>query len=357
MLTLWIIIAVLHLTITTFLSWKIGTWKSIQTTQRPSLSIIIAARNEAENLRLLIPRIIEQTYPDFEIIVGLDRCSDDSLRYLTSLDSANVKWVEITETPLGWNSKKHALNEAIKLATGEWLVFTDADCIPATNKWLESVAKEAANKTDIVLGISPYVSHSDLLSKYIQFEAFMTAFMYASFTLAGMPYMAVGRNFAVRKTLFLDQGGYDSIKSIAGGDDDLFIQKNATSVNTRLALGPDALVFTRPSTTWTAYLQQKLRHYSVSSSYSFSSQLLLTFYHLSHGLTLLGLVMYWNAGYLLPILLFYLLIKLGSYRFASNKMGSEFNYILLPIVDVTYAFLTPVIGIWSKFKKDIKWKN
>ena len=66
-----------------------------------------------------------------------------------------------------------------------------------------------------------------------------------------------------------------------------------------------------------------------------------------------------NIGniYTLPIILFFLFIKLASYRFVADKVGAGFNYMLLPIVDVLYAFMIPIIGIRSKFKKDIEWKN
>lgn len=347
----------IHLIVTVLLTGIIGHWKSSNHSLQPGISVVIAARNEWENLQILLPKLLAQDYPDYEIIIGLDRCTDESLNYLENHSDPSVTWIDIKEVPVDWDTKKYALHQATCKATREWLVFTDGDCCPTSTHWLTSVAKEADPSTDIIIGMSPYQSTGTWLSKYVQFEAFMTALLYASFTLLKKPYMAVGRNLAIKKSFFLTCGGYKEFKNIRGGDDDLFIQRNAHPENTRLMLGHDSVVSSMPLRTWKAYFEQKIRHFSVSKYYANSHQLLITGYHISHFASVCGLVYFIYHPYIIPILLFYLFIKLGSYRFAMDKMGMKFNYMFLPIVDMMYAIFTPVLGIWSKLKKDIKWKN
>lgn len=353
---LFIVVAAIQGAIALLFSIKISRWKSLRLKNTPKLSIIVAARNEYENLKKLIPRLLELSYDEYEICIGLDRCNDESLKYLRSIKDARLNFIDIQNVPSDWNSKKYALDQAIKLSDGEWLVFTDADCLPS-EKWLNAISTEISNERDIIIGVSPYTYSTGYLNNYIRFEAFVTAFLYSALTLFKKPYMAVGRNMAIRRSYFNEVGGYSEIKDITGGDDDLFIQKHGQSKRVGLVLGKDSIVYSNPKSTWRSYFSQKIRHFSVGTHYKLSNQFFLSFYHLTHVLSYALIPFIFKREYLISILLFYLFIKLVSYRFAAGKIGSGFNYILLPLVDITYAFLTPVLGIWSKLEKDIKWKN
>ncbi|MEM9897307.1 MAG: glycosyltransferase, partial [Bacteroidota bacterium] len=156
----------------------------------PKISIIIAARNEEDNLRKLVPMLLSQHYESFEIIISLDRCSDDSKEVLSQHDSSKLSYIDITKVPDEWNTKKYALDQGIKTATGEWLVFTDADCLPNSKNWLKAIVAEITDHTDIVIGISPYKTDSSFLSQYVSYESFVTSFLYGSRTLNKKPYMA-----------------------------------------------------------------------------------------------------------------------------------------------------------------------
>ena len=352
---LWLAFGGLHLVVTIYLSAAFGKYRSLKNSEKPKLSIIIAAHNEEENLKKLIPAIDNQEYPDFEIIVALDRTTDDSKSYLTS--RSNMTVLEINKVPADWNAKKYALAEAIKQTSGEWLVFTDADCFPSSEKWLSSMTQEIDDDTKIILGVSPYEPGASFLSKYINFEAFVTAYLYIGRALLGNPYMGVGRNMMINKLFFNRMGRYESIKGIRGGDDDLFIQQHANRFNTRVALDRQALIWTYPKKSWKAYFLQKLRHLSVGANYKNRDLMFLTLIHTTHFGFFLLLFLNTSQLFFWPMLLFYLFIKLVSYRFAASKIGTHINYMLLPLVDMLYAVLTPVIALWSKLVKDIPWKN
>ncbi|MEQ9404232.1 MAG: glycosyltransferase [Cyclobacteriaceae bacterium] len=321
-----------------------------------SFSIIIAAHNELENLKILIPGLIGQAHSDFEIIVVLDRSTDKSEAFLEGLNCDKLKIVSIEKTAPGYDSKKYALSRAIEVAENEWLVFTDADCHPSSDRWLHQIESMADERTSIILGYSPYRNHGRFIHYFIQFEGFLTAFNYLSMARLGKPYMGVGRNMAVRRTFFHESGGYNSFKSITGGDDDLFIQTNATSKNTEIVMGKGALVHSYPKNSIKDYLKQKMRHLSVGGSYSFSDQFFHFVFNTTNLLTWL-LIPFLSLQIVLPIILFYLSVKVIGYRFAAGKMGAGFNYILLPLVDLIYAVFIPIIAIRSKLVKDIRWKN
>ncbi len=354
--SIWIIAISIQVGITVLLSFQFLRYKGNVTESLTSISVVIAAHNEFENLKMLIPALLNQTHENFEIIIVLDRCSDDSAQFLKDPSFQKVKVIEITKTPQDWDHKKYALSKGIEASTNEWIVLTDADCLPFSNRWLELINNRIQPNKKIILGCSPYRSNGSLLQNFIQYEAFVTAYNYLSMSLIGRPYMGVGRNLAINRSFFEEHVGYSKFKSTVGGDDDLFIQTNATAENTNISLGKESMMFTIPKNKWKEYIHQKTRHLSVGGSYSLSDRLLHTLFHGTLLLTwaLLPLLI---LEKILPIMLFYLIVKWIGYRFAHSKMGAGFNYIWLPLVDFMYAIFLPIIAIRSKLVKDIRWKN
>ncbi len=354
--SIWISAVIIQVGIVILLSTQFARYKDRKSANVPSTSIVIAAHNELANLKILVPKLLEQTHSHFNIVIALDRCTDKSAQFLAGLHSKKLEIVEIEETPRDWDHKKYALTYAIQNSEFEWIVLTDADCIPTSDQWLNQMTNRINHNTEIILGYSPYTSDRSVLQNFIQYEAFITAFNYLSFSMLGKPYMGVGRNLAVKRSFFVEQGGYSDFKSIVGGDDDLFIQKNATSKNTDILIGKTSLMFSNPKNTLSDYIHQKTRHLSVGTRYSALSQ---TTHLLFHGSLLLTwiLIPFISLEKILPIVFFYLIVKWIGYRFAHSKMGVGFNYIWLPLVDLMYAVFLPTIAIRSKLVKDIRWKN
>jgi hypothetical protein len=127
--------------------------------------------------------------------------------------------------------KKLPLTLGIKAAKSEHLVFTDADCIPKSNDWLQKMVENFSETKSIVMGYGPYQFEKGLLNKLIRFDTSFIAMNYFSFALAKLPYMGVGRNLAYTKSTFYEVHGYKSHYSISSGDDDLFIQEAAKRRN------------------------------------------------------------------------------------------------------------------------------
>lgn len=354
--SIWISAITIQAVITLFLSIQFARYRKGKVTQQVSISIVVAARNELENLKKLVPKLLTQIHPTYEIVIALDRCTDQSLRFLQNQNQQKIKIVEIKETPKGWDHKKFALTKGVEASNQEWLLFTDADCLPVSSRWLTALNSKITPGTKILLGYSPYATNGHFLQNFIQFEGFITAFNYLSLALLGKPYMGVGRNLAIEKSFFLESDGYSSFRDVVGGDDDLFIQKHANSKNAQVFFGRDSHVLTAAKNTWRDYVSQKTRHLSVGGAYSLSDQLIHLLLGGSH-LLVWVLLPLMATEIILPIILFYLLIKLIGYRFAQSKMGVGFNYIWLPLVDVMYAIFLPLIAIRSKLVKDIRWKN
>jgi len=246
------------------------------------ISVIIAAKNEAANLKQNLPKILSQQYASFEVIVVDDYSTDNSLAVLKSIQ-ANHKNLTIVEKENFKNNsgKKLALTAAIEKSRFENLLFTDADCTPSSEFWIQKMANHFIKK-DIVLGYGPYSAEPTLLNKFIRYETIITAMNYFSFALAEMPFMGVGRNMGYKKSLFINSSGYSKHLNIASGDDDLFISEVANKTNVSIELSKKAFCYSIGKNNLLAYIKQKQRHVSTSPSYGIKTKSILAFYALSH---------------------------------------------------------------------------
>jgi len=218
--------------------------------KKPGVSVIVCGWNELENLKKLIPRLLEQNYPLFELVIVDDRSSDECYDFLLfeSFKHKDMKLVRINETPDHITRKKYALSLGIKAAKYDIILLTDADCMPQSGDWINQMQQKFAGGKQVILGYSPYTYHKGFLNFMIRYETFYTAAQYFSFTLAGLPYMGVGRNMAYTKSLFNANKGFHSHLKVLGGDDDLFVSEVATPNNVAICIEKQAHVFSVPKT-------------------------------------------------------------------------------------------------------------
>ncbi len=246
-----------------------------------SVSVIICAHNEAENLRSNLARILNQSYRSFEVLVVNHNSLDNSLKELSYLQRKfkHLRIVNFDDKRIG---KKFALAKGIEQARYDTLLLTDADCVPATRNWIQGMVAGMNENTEIVLGFSPYDEAPGPLNKFIRFEACYTAMQYLAFAIAGTPYMGVGRNLAYYRALFDRTGGFQRHEYLASGDDDLFINEVAHKGNVGIQLHPDTFVFSKPKATWQEYYRQKTRHFTTGKHYKLKHKLLLSSLIMSH---------------------------------------------------------------------------
>jgi len=249
--------------------------------QQHAVSVIVCARDEDENLARNLPGVLVQSYPStYEVVAVNDNSLDDSKYILQELKKTfkSLNVVELTQEAVHIAGKKYPLSIGIREAKHEVLLLTDADCVPSSEHWVEKMQDGYDGDIEIVLGYGAYHKTKGLLNKLIRFETFHTALQYLSYALAGLPYMGVGRNLSYKKSLFIKNKGFSSINHIPSGDDDLFINKVATKINTAVVIDPDAVTRSIPRTTWASWLRQKSRHYTTAKYYKPKHKLLLGLY-------------------------------------------------------------------------------
>ncbi len=310
----------------------------------PPVSVVICARNEEDNLRQHLPIILEQDYPNFEVIV-VDDCSIDETDMLLMQMKArysNLRSTTIKPDLKFSHGKRLALTVGIKAANHEWLLLTDADCVPQSKNWIATMSKNFDDDTEVVLGYGGYLSNRGLLTMFTRFDAFFIALQYLSFSLFGKPYMGVGRNLAYRKSLFFKNKGFPSHNHLKSGDDDLFIHQVATRSNTKVEYRPEAHTRSTPCSSLADCLRQKRRHLTTGPFYRFSTKLWLvveplsrlTFWITSITLLLLG----FKPLIILYVIIFRLILTNTLFLLAMKRLSE--NKII--IISLFYDLLSPI---------------
>ena len=327
------------------------------------VSVIICAKNEEENLRNFLPSVLEQDYPQFEIIVINDASSDNTLETLEEFQKIDprLQIVDVQNNEAFWANKKYALTLGIKKAKYQHLLFTDADCAPQTKNWITEMARNFQPGNSIILGYGGYFQHKgSLLNKLIRFETLLTAIQYFSYARLGSPYMGVGRNLAYTSNRFYEMKGFANHLHLRSGDDDLFVNEASTADNTAICFHPDSITRSVPKSKFSEWFHQKRRHASVAGHYKTKHKLLLgTFYifRIFFWLMLIGLLaLQVYPQIVLGILAVKLLIEAFVYFKAGQKLNERDVVWLFPFFDLFLIFTQLAIFIANLISKPKHWK-
>lgn len=259
--------------------------KNRTVSQTHPVSVIICARDEAENIARNLPGALVQKYSTtHEVIVVNDNSYDETKYILQELNKEfkHMKLVELTQEAQFIPGKKFPLSIGIKTARHEIVLLTDADCVPASEFWIEKMQDAFHDDIEIVLGYGPLKKKKGFFNKIVRWETFHTALQYLSYAQSGLTYMGVGRNLSYKKSIFFKNKGFSAHNHVPGGDDDLFINQVATKKNTTIAIDPDSFTLSEPATNWKQWVRQKTRHYTTSKYYKGIHKFLLGLYAFSH---------------------------------------------------------------------------
>lgn len=325
------------------------------------VSVIVCAKNEAENLKKHIPLWLSQNYPEFELILINDASSDDTLEVMESFSLADerIKVVDVENNEAFWANKKYALTLGIKKAAHKRLLFTDADCRPASKDWIREMAGYFSEEKQLVLGYGGYERLPGLLNTIIRFETLLTAIQYFSYAAMGQPYMGVGRNMGYSSNLYFENKGFASHMKVLSGDDDLFVNEVANSRNTAVCVNPPSFTYSIPKMTWKGWFRQKKRHLSTANLYKPIHKVSLAVFYIFRLLFWILLVeglffSDWIGVLALATIRFlteYIVLGFGAKKFKERGL-----IYFLPILDLFLVFLQLSIFISDTSPKTSRWK-
>ena len=330
--------------------------KSVKSHQKantfPPVSIVIAAKNESESLNQLLPELLKQNYPDFEIVVVNDESTDDTEKTILKWkkQSNKIRLINFTrdDDSIG---KKAPLSYGIEHAKHNQLLLTDADCLPASNFWIALMMQPDADTTtpDVTLGIGNYSTNKGLLSKTIQMDTILIYFQYLGWAKMGFPYMSVGRNVAYKKSIWQSVNGFESHQNIPSGDDDLFIQSLSNKkINLGIQIHPDAQTLSMPKNNFKDWAKQKTRHQSTGIKYRFSDLFRLAFFQLAvmgfYSGFIANLLLHNQLTIILTIAVLKFFVQFALYLPIFKKLRITQNLLIFLVFELLWVILN---AYWS----------
>jgi len=326
------------------------------------VSVVICAKNEYHHLKKNLPVILNQDYPNFEVVVVNDASDDETIFLLEDLDKEfeHLKVVTIEKDLNFFKGKKFPLALGIKSTKHEHLLLTDADCLPASDQWITEMAKGFSNEREVVLGYGPYWSSEGFLNKMIRYETAFTAIQYFALTLWGKPYMGVGRNLAYKKDLFMKEKGFISHYKVSSGDDDLFINKVAKKSNTSIVLSPQSFAFSAAKSRFKDWWRQKRRHLSTSKYYKAIHKIILGGYSMSYIILWITFILLLALQKFILVVAILFLIRLLSQiivlKLAYTKLEEKKLLLISPLIELIITALYPVMVGFNLVSKESRWK-
>jgi len=362
--SLFVLAAAIQLFYYLFFYLPVHSAKPVSKENKPPVSVIICARNEAENLSGFLPSVLEQDYPDYEVIVVNDCSEDESYDILGGFleQYPHLRISTITKDPKFTHNKRFAQFIGIKAAKNEVLVFTDADCQPASSKWLEGIASHFDEKTTFVLGYGGYLREDGVLSKYISYDTMVIAMQYLGMALKGFPYMGVGRNLAYRRSLFFDNKGFGSHNQLISGDDDLFVNSHATKANTCIEYRAETHTRSVPSKNLAEWMAQKKRHFTTAPLYKTRDKIFLIAEPASRVIFYLSFIVLMSFTFLWPIVISIFTIRLAAeitiFALVQKRLNEEGIVGWALAFDVISPFVNAILFFTNIVKKpgNNRWK-
>jgi cellulose synthase/poly-beta-1,6-N-acetylglucosamine synthase-like glycosyltransferase len=292
-------------------------------------SVVIPARNEADNIQQCIQSILAQSYPasHFEIMV-IDDFSEDATAQIVQnmqLTHPNLRLISLADyyQPGEMNSfKKKAIEKAVSMSKGDWIVTTDADCM-VPKHWL-SLYNAYIQKNNPVFVAAPvmFIKEQGILNQFQVLDFLALQGITAAAVGAGKHSMSNGANLAFEKSAFIAVGGYQGVDQIASGDDMFLMHKMKVTLSNRVGylFHPGAIVWTKAMNSWKGFLMQRIRWSSKARYYDDKSIFWV-----------LVLVYLYNLSLL--VLLF-----TGYYYYALVSIALKVCFELLFLVPVAHYF-------------------
>jgi cellulose synthase/poly-beta-1,6-N-acetylglucosamine synthase-like glycosyltransferase len=345
------------------LLFSLGAWRAryrVNSSFRPKVSVVIAARNEESNIRRCLDSLIRLTYPPelLEVIIVNDRSGDatpDIVREFAGRRT-NIRLLNARSGQGHLRGKANAISQGIDASTGEIILMTDADCtLPAG--WIENTVKYYIDgSVGIVPGFTA-IRHANMFEAMQTLDWFSLFSVAAAATRLGFPVTAVGNNFSIRRSAYNAVGGYRGIPFSVTEDYALFhAVTSGTSYRACFPLDPSTLVESEPCKTWRELYRQRKRWFAGGRDMDVRSIGIFASAWMLNALILAGLFMQ-----VTPLLLSVIVLKVGvDFALVLPALAAFRRWELVPafplyaIYYFLYVLIYPPIVLIGR---DVVWKD
>ena len=344
-------------------------WKNLQTinskkdnTSFYSFSIIIAFRNEAQNLSKLLNSLQQINYPknSYEVILVNDDSTDKSKVIVEDfMAENNLNWKLLHSS----EGKKAAIKKGIDNSKLEYIFTTDADCIIPKNILNSYNQKLQSKKWKLISGPVNFYSDNSFLGRIFELEFMSLISSGAGAIGINKPIMLNAANLVFQRKIALEASNTIYESNIASGDDIFllhYIMKQYGNKEITFLKSKDAIIQTEAPKTLNQWLSQRLRWASKAKHYKINntsiSALIILLFNIAHLITFALLIFegYWL--FYLDLLIIKLIVDFPILNSASKFFNKRISFFAFIIIELLYPFYIVGIGISGLFVKN-KWKG
>jgi glycosyltransferase involved in cell wall biosynthesis len=330
-----------------------------------SVSVIVYTKNESYNLKKYLPSLLSQDYPSYEVIVINDGSTDESddVLKLFEHDYKHLYHTFIPQESKYLSRRKLSLTLGIKAAKNDVLLFTEADCHPISKDWIRAMVQNYTNDTSLVLGFCAYTEGKGFLHKLISYDNLINGLEYISSALKNNPFGGNGKNLSYRRRLFFEHKGFSKSLSLHAGDDDLFVNETANSLNTQVEYSEKSITKMAPVERFSVWKNMKISRAATQHHYKGRQ---LFFYQMEKAASLLFLVAVITSialgfagnlvvsGIALVCYMSLFVTKAVVLKRSSTMLQQKMSIALLPLLEIIQPLFDLYIYIYRVFrgKKD-----
>jgi glycosyltransferase involved in cell wall biosynthesis len=341
--------------------------------QRP-MSLVIATRNEHDQLRQNLPFFMNQNYPNLEVVVVIDD-SDTEMRYIMQefeKQYSNLKVVCFEWSRNFFVNPRFAESVGIKSAAHDRILLSNITTRPSSPEWVARMSKALSGNKKIVIGYHSITLKPSFINAFIRFKSFFYAMRYLSAAVSGKPFTANSKNLAFERELFYETRSIAQFYNVNTGEEDMFVNKAATKTNTAVVVHQDAFVKAQLEPTFSDWFEKRTRHRVLFKEFKTVNRLGLVLYNWFTALFYIisGVIL---ACFLMPENEIFtanmdLLIVAGSifilkflaqgivFKQMMNLFKERGFLLLIPAFELMMLVLQPILLLTGLFTKRITWK-
>ena len=330
---------------------------------RPFITIMVPARNEAQNISACLDSLSRLTYPStkLEILVLNDRSTDSTQDIISRFCSMHpeIKTVNITDDRDGLSGKMNVLAQGIDIARGEIILVTDADC-QVTTGWADEMVAHFTSDTGMVGGVTILKHYDRKNTIFAQVQALDWLFLQgiaSGMTGSGRPVSILGNNFAFRRQAYDQTGGFRKIGFSL--TEDMALMQAISRLGTwkiKYPLQEETMIFSRPANSWRELYYQRLRWVSGGITGPFTGWILMSTAFLTHLYIIFGLAA-GNVSALLALIPVLLADLICIVRPLLNRLGWQKLYYYFIVFEVYYILYTIFMAFLIFIPQKVAWKD
>jgi glycosyltransferase involved in cell wall biosynthesis len=311
----------------------------------PSISIVVTSRNYIDHLRELLPVVLAQDYPDYEVVV-VDDCSTDGTDWLLAemkISYGHLKTTKIIQETDFPNAL--AITIGVRASSKEWLVFLNPLCMINDNQWLKNYARRLDEEKEVSIGYMNYYNSTGNYKSWIRFENFTSYMLSGAAKAWGLAMPVFEYNLAYRREKFLALRGFAAVLDSPFSENELFINKIATRKNIVIQNDKSTPITYRGETDWIDLVEFKKKQMLLRRKFSSGQRFFRTLNLISRMILTVSLVVLlilspWRL-WVLGAWIFLLIFEMSWIAVATKKIG-ERNF--LPMLLIYKAFLPFING-------------